>query len=76
MFTRCLRAEFYKMKRSPVTISHIIIPILVSAVFLAYYASSGWEEIDKITAFYQALGSAFPVLIGIFVASTIPSLTV
>ena len=70
MFTRCLRAEFYKMKRSPVTISHIIIPILVSAVFLAYYASSGWEEIDKITAFYQALGSAFPVLIGIFVAST------
>lgn len=70
MFTRCLRAEFYKMKSSPVTISHIIIPILVSAVFLAYYAGSGWEEIDKITAFYQALGSAFPVLIGIFVAST------
>ena len=70
MFTRCLRADFYKMKRSSVIIAHIIIPIVVSAVFLAYYAISGWNETDKITAFYEALGSAFPVLIGIFIAST------
>ena len=70
MFTRCLRAEFYKLKRNPVTISHIIIPIVVSVVFLAYYAISGWNETDKITAFYETLGSAFPVLIGIFIAST------
>ena len=58
MFTRCLRADFYKMKRSSVIIAHIIIPIVVSAVFLAYYAISGWNETDKITAF------------GIFIAST------
>ena len=70
MFTRCLRADFYKMKRSSVIIAHIIIPIVVSAVFLAYYAISGWNETDKITAFYETLGSAFPVLIGIFIAST------
>ena len=69
MFTRCLRADFYKMKRSSVIIAHIIIPIVVSAVFLAYYAISGWNETDKITAFYETLGSAFPVLIGIFTAS-------
>ena len=49
MFTRCLRADFYKMKRSSVIIAHIIIPIVVSAVFLAYYAISGWNETDKIT---------------------------
>ena len=42
---------------------------MVSAVFLAYYAISGWNETDKITAFYETLGSAFPVLIGIFTAS-------
>ena len=70
MFTRCLCADFYKMKRSSVIIAHIIIPIVVSAVFLAYYAISGWNETDKITAFYETLGSAFPVLIGIFIAST------
>ena len=58
------------MKRSPVTISHIIIPIVISAVFLGYYSYSGWEKIDKITAFYEAIGSAFPILIGIFIAST------
>ena len=71
MFLRCLRADFYKMKRSPVTIAHIVMPILVNAVFLGYYAISGWNETDKITAFYEALGFAFPVLIGIFIASTI-----
>lgn len=70
MFIRCLRADFYKMKRSPVTIAHIIIPIVVSAVFLAYYAGSRWEVTDKITGFYEVLGSGFPVLIGIFIAST------
>ncbi len=71
MFIRCLCADFYKMKRSSVATSHIIIPIVVNAVFLAYYVISGWNETDKITAFYEALGIAFPVLIGIFVASTI-----
>ena len=70
MFLRCLRADFYKLKRSPVTISHIIIQIVISAVFLGYYSYSGWEKIDKITAFYEAIGSAFPILIGIFIAST------
>ncbi|WP_044916062.1 lantibiotic immunity ABC transporter MutG family permease subunit [Butyrivibrio sp. WCE2006] len=70
MFSRCLRADFYKMKRNPITIAHIVIPIVVSIVFLAYYATSGWNETDKISAFFEALGSGFPVLIGIFIAST------
>lgn len=69
MFTRCLRADFYKMKRSSVIIAHIIIPIVVSAVFSCLLCVSGWNETDKITAFYETLGSAFPVLIGIFTAS-------
>ena len=59
MFTRCLRADFYKMKRSSVIIAHIIIPIVVSAVFLAYYAISGWNETDKIIAFMRLLDLHF-----------------
>ena len=59
------------MKRSPITIAHIVIPIVVSIVFLAYYATSGWNETDKISAFFETLGFGFPVLIGIFIASTI-----
>lgn len=72
MFIRCLRADFYKMKRSPVLTAHIVIPILVSAAFLLYYAVSGssFHENGKITAFYEAIGIAFPILIGIFTAST------
>ena len=70
MFLRCLRADLFKMKRSSVLVSHIIIPIVVSVVFLLYYMISYWDTADKIIAFYQVLGSAFPILIGIFTAST------
>ena len=72
MFLRCLFADFYKMKRSPILASHIVIPIIVSATFLFYYAVSGatFDDAGKVTGFYQAIGSVFPVLIGIFTAST------
>ncbi len=72
MFMRCLHADFYKMKRSPVLVVHIVIPIIVSVMFLFYYAVSGgsFDEADKIMAFYETLGVSFPILIGIFTAST------
>lgn len=72
MFFRCFRAELFKMKRNPVTVSHLVIPVIVSALFLFYYAVSGQShgEAGKVTAFFQAIGVAFPVLIGIFTAST------
>ena len=73
MFFRCVRADLFKMKRNAVLLAHIVIPVIVSAVFLLYYAVSGQshEEISKVTGFYQTLGAAYPVLIGIFTASTI-----
>ena len=72
MFMRCLHADFYKMKRSSVLVAHIVIPIIVSVMFLFYYAVSGgsFDEADKIMAFYETLGVSFPILIGIFTAST------
>lgn len=69
MFRKNLHADFMKMKGLPVTIAHMIIPVVISAVFLAYYSFSGWSFFAKLTGFYQAIGAGFPVLIGIFTAS-------
>lgn len=63
-----LRADLLKMKGTPITLAHILIPVITSGVFLLYYSFSAWNENTKIIAFYQAVGAGFPVLIGIFTA--------
>lgn len=69
MFRRCLHADFVKMKSIPIVIVHIVIPVIISVLFLLYYSFSNWDVNTKIEAFYQAVGIGFPVLIGIFTAS-------
>lgn len=68
MLRKNLRADLLKMKGLSILFAHILIPIIISIVFLAYYSISGWSENTKIVAFYQAVGAGFPVLIGIFTA--------
>ncbi|MDY6047033.1 MAG: hypothetical protein SPI87_08460 [Anaerobutyricum sp.] len=69
MLRRNLHADLLKMKGLPITFAHIIIPVITSGLFLAYYSFSPWNASTKIMAFYQAMGAGFPVLIGIFTAS-------
>ena len=69
MFRKNLQADLLKMKGLPITLAHILIPIITSGLFLAYYSFSGWSENTKVIAFYQVVGAGFPVLIGIFTAS-------
>ncbi len=69
MLNRLLRADFIKMKRTSVFAAHVWIPILISMLFLAYAGISSWNEYTLILAYYQLLGAALPVLIGIFAAS-------
>ena len=69
MLRRNLHADLLKMKGLSITLAHILIPIITSGLFLAYYSISAWNENTKIIAFYQAVGTGFPVLIGIFTAN-------
>ena len=69
MLRRNLHADLLKMKGLSITLAHILIPVITSGLFLAYYSVSAWNENTKIIAFYQAVGAGFPVLIGIFTAS-------
>lgn len=69
MLRRNLHADLLKMKGLPITLLHILIPVITCGLFFAYYSFSGWSENTKIIAFYQAVGAGFPVLIGVFTAS-------
>ncbi len=68
MIRHMLCAELLKTKHTALLPAHILIPILTAGLFLAYYAVSPWDPMTKLTAFYQAVGIGYPVLIGIFSA--------
>lgn len=70
MIRRILHADLLKMKKTSITLAHILIPVIICGLFLIYYSFSAWDENTKIIAFYQAVGAGFPVLIGIFTAGT------
>ena len=69
MFGNFLYADLWKLKRTSVILAHILIPVIISVVFLIYYSFSPWGISTKVTAFYQVIGAGFPALIGIFTAS-------
>ncbi|MBA4685919.1 MAG: lantibiotic immunity ABC transporter MutG family permease subunit [Candidatus Galacturonibacter soehngenii] len=63
---RCLHSDSIKIKRLPIRLAHMLIPICLSILFLFYYAYSPWNTYDKIGAYLQVIGIGFPFLIGLF----------
>ncbi|MDD6039087.1 MAG: lantibiotic immunity ABC transporter MutG family permease subunit [bacterium] len=69
MLRKNICADLLKLKGLPIIWAHILIPVITSGLFLLYDSFAIWNEETKLTAFYQAIGAGFPVLIGIFTAS-------
>ncbi|MGE7997365.1 lantibiotic immunity ABC transporter MutG family permease subunit [Lysinibacillus sp. NPDC093190] len=65
---RLLRAEFLKIKRTPFLLIHLLVPIIISGLFLAYYSYSPWNFDWKVSAYFQALSCGFPIIIGLVCA--------
>jgi len=65
---RLLRAELLKTKRTPFLLTHLIVPIIISGIFLAYYTYSPWGFYDRVTAYLQAVACGFPIIIGLVCA--------
>lgn len=63
-----LKAEFLKIKRTPFLFTHLLVPIIVSVLFLAYYSYSPWNFSDKVIAYLQALACGYPIIIGLVCA--------
>lgn len=57
------RAELYKMCHSQLLMLHILIPMLGIALFLSYYVSARWNEVEKVIAYLQVVACAFPMAI-------------
>ena len=62
---RSVKADLYKLRRTSVLWIHLLIPFFGAVVFLAYYSFSSWAASEKASAYFQALGIAFPLLIGL-----------
>lgn len=61
-----LKADFKKLKGTGICLAHLIIPVLVAAVFLIYYKITKGNVYLRAEAYFQILGIAFPFLTGIF----------
>lgn len=66
MLFACIRADFLKTKRLSVRAAHVLLPVAAAVVFAAYYSYAPWSEYVKTGVYYQVLGTALPVLIGLF----------
>lgn len=63
-----LRAEFIKIRRTPLFFIHLVVPLLGAAGMIWYYFSSPIPALTKALGFLQLLCAAFPLLIGIVCA--------
>lgn len=65
-FYRCLKAEVLKAKHVSFWRWHIIIPLPIAGVFLAYGASASRNAYSMAEGYLQVLGIGFPFLIALF----------
>jgi ABC-2 type transport system permease protein len=65
-----LRAELLKTRRTPFLLLHLLAPLIAVAAFLAYYSYSPWDTADKVQAYLQVLGCAFPTLTALICSMT------
>lgn len=61
-YFRLFKSEFLKMKHTSFYWIHLLIPVIGSAVFLGYYAITGFGAITKVQVYIEAIAIAFPVL--------------
>lgn len=65
-----IKSDFEKVKRQPLLIMHIVIPILAVIVFTVYYSHTHWKPTSKVSGFFQMAALIFPALIGVVSAMT------
>jgi len=65
---RLLRADCLKIKRTPFLLTHLVVPIAISVLFLAYYSYSPWDFKGKVMAYFQGIACGLPIIIGLVCA--------
>lgn len=62
---RCMKSDFYKLRHTWTLWMHLLAPFMGAAVFLAYYAVSGWSASTKVSCYFEAVAIAFPLTVGL-----------
>lgn len=65
--TREFFSNLTKIKRTPLLLFHLITPVVVTALFLLYYAFAGYHIIPDVRSFFILLQLAYPMFISIVV---------
>ena len=62
---RCIKSDFYKLRHTSIPWIHLLIPLAGAFIFLLYYHGRAKNSIMDIKTYLEALGIAFPLLIGL-----------
>ncbi len=68
MFLAYLKSDCLKTKHLSIRAAHLFIPVVAAILFIAYYSYAPWDNLKKISTYYQVLGMGLPFLIGLFCA--------
>lgn len=64
-FFRCLHSDFIKIKRRPILLIHLLVPLAGIILFLIYFKFLNESSASKTVAFIGAVEGAFPIMIGL-----------
>ncbi len=60
-------SNFTKIKRTPFILLHLLLPIVVTTLFLVYYAFAGYRIIPDVRLFFVILQICYPIFVSIVV---------
>ncbi|WMJ90447.1 lantibiotic immunity ABC transporter MutG family permease subunit [Anaerocolumna sp. MB42-C2] len=60
-------SNFTKIKRTPIILLHLLPPIVVTTLFLVYYANGGYHIISDVRWFFVILQICYPIFVSIVV---------
>lgn len=60
-------SDFTKIRRTPVILLYLVLPVVITSVFLVYYKYAGYHIIPDVRLFFIILQICFPVFAGIAV---------
>lgn len=53
-------SDFTKIRRTPVILLHLVLPVVITSVFLVYYKYAGYHIIPDVRLFFYYTADMFP----------------
>lgn len=67
-YYRSLKSDLMKLRRQPLLLIHLLVPLVGLGMFLAYFAYTPYAPVSKVSGYLQIIAIAFPTMIGIVCA--------